>query len=136
MNSKKYKLGYIEGTFDIIHKGHWHIVTKAKEKCETLTVGVLSDKLATNAIHNEQTRLSVVSALKDVDNAMLVASTDIQQTWREIGFDAVFVGDDEEESRLYNALSETNAEIVKVSKINISTADLREKWENRVEEEF
>lgn len=134
MNSKKYKLGYIEGTFDIIHMGHLHIIDIAREKCEKVVVGVLSDKLIKNAIYEAHERLKIVSALKNVDSAMLIVSDDIQKTWREIGFDAVFVGDYEEEQRLKGALAKTDAEIIKVDRIDVSTADLREKWGNRVEE--
>lgn len=64
---------FISGNFNIVHPGHLRLIRFAKELGDTLTVGVISDRLAGEAIHVPQDmRLDGISSISDVDTAFLV----------------------------------------------------------------
>ena len=98
---KKYKVGYIAGVFDLFHIGHLNLLRNAKKECEHLIVGVLSDELV---IHfkkktpyiSEEERREIISAIKYVDEAVLVGVDTIEKmkAWEKYKFDCLFSGDD------------------------------------------
>jgi len=68
-----YRVGLINGVFDLIHAGHIDIIEKAKRLCDYLIVAINSDsstrrlKGRGRPILNERERIRIVSALSDVD---------------------------------------------------------------------
>ena len=73
--SKKYKIGYTTGVYDMFHIGHLNILRRAKEQCETLVVGVTTDELCYKRkqkypIINEQERMAIVEAIRYVDKVV------------------------------------------------------------------
>lgn len=98
MDTKKYKVGYTTGVFDLFHIGHLNILRKAKEQCEHLIVGVSVDELV--AYKNKkpvipyEERIEIVRAIKYVDEAVPQVSMDKMSAWEKLHFDVMFVGDD------------------------------------------
>lgn len=100
---KPYAIGYLPGCFDILHIGHRNILRRARESCDMLIVGVLTDDGAAaykrRPIQSETTRLGNVRDLRYVDLAVLQPSTDPTSTlYRLVALglkpDALFHGDD------------------------------------------
>lgn len=99
MSTKKYRVGYTQGVFDMFHIGHLNLLNHAKEMCDILVVGVNSDSLVkkykgiTPTIC-ESDRLTIVKNIKAVDDALVVDTLDKTESHKRIGFDAIFIGSD------------------------------------------
>jgi len=98
---KDYKVGYIAGVFDLFHIGHLNLLRNAKEKCEYLIVGVLTDELTVHfksrppVIPHEE-RKAIVEAIRYVDRTVAVSFENIDKmdAWKLYHFDCLFSGDD------------------------------------------
>lgn len=100
---KKYHTGYIAGVFDLYHIGHLNMFKRAKEQCEHLIVGVVSDE---GVRKNKKTvpfipfeeRIEMVRSCKYVDEAVEIplnyAGT--RDAYRLYHFDVQFSGSDYE----------------------------------------
>lgn len=96
---KKYKIGYTQGVYDMFHIGHLNLINRAKEQCDYLIVGVNSDELVKTyknkePVIHEQERAEIVRNLKAVDECIIVDTLDKLKIHQELGFNAVFIGDD------------------------------------------
>ena len=66
-------IGFTNGCFDLLHKGHLYSLSEAKKKCDYLIVAINSDasvkllKGNDRPIDNETIRLNKLSNIKDVD---------------------------------------------------------------------
>ena len=100
MTQKQYGVGLLMGVFDLFHVGHLRLIRRAKARCNYLRVGVMSDELTRQMKHitptiPEQERMEVLSALRDVDEVVLI--TDNPSRLLEYDrrpFDCFFSGDD------------------------------------------
>lgn len=104
---KKYKTGYTTGVFDLFHIGHLNILKRAKEQCEHLIVGVSTDELVAaykskKPIIPFEERISIVRAIKYVDEVVIQESMDKYAAWKNLHFDALFHGDDWKSSPMYD----------------------------------
>jgi len=96
---ERYKIGFTAGTFDLFHIGHLNLIQRSKSKCDYLIVGVNSDNLVSEyksklPFVNEEERMRIVSALRDVDQTVMIHSLDKVEQHKKYGFDVVFIGDD------------------------------------------
>ena len=97
--SKKYKIGYTQGVFDMFHIGHLNLIKHAKEYCEYLIVGVNSDELVKSYKHKtpviqEDERAEIVRNIKCVDEVIIAHTLDKQIALNLFHFDVIFIGDD------------------------------------------
>ncbi|MCM1174194.1 MAG: adenylyltransferase/cytidyltransferase family protein [Blautia sp.] len=98
---KKYNIGYVAGVFDLFHIGHLNLLRRAKEQCNYLIVGVVTDegvirhKKSNPRIPYEE-RIAIVRACKYVDEAVEIPLDrgDTDEAWRRYRFDAQFSGSD------------------------------------------
>lgn len=110
-STKKYKIGYTTGVFDMFHIGHLNILRQAKEQCEYLIVGVSDDELVQkyknkSPIIRFEERKRIVEAIKYVDLVVEQETMDKLEAWNKLHFDVIFHGDDWKGSNMYNEIEE------------------------------
>jgi len=92
-------VGYVPGVFDLFHIGHLNILRQARELCDVLVAGVVSDEACLEAKGIVPTiplaeRLQIVDAIGIVDAVYAELTTDKRDAWRVVGFQRLFKGDD------------------------------------------
>lgn len=115
----KYKIGFIQGTFDLFHIGHLNLIERAKSNCEYLIVGVNTDELVENYKHKtpvicEEERIRIIGALKAVDKVVMMNDRDKIKAAKNLGFNVIFMGDDWKGSDFYK-----KAEIELKEQVNV-----------------
>lgn len=98
---KKYNVGYVAGVFDLFHIGHLNLIRRAKEQCNYLIVGVVTDegvirhKKSSPKIPFEE-RIAIVRACRYVDEAVEIPVNqgDTDEAYRRYKFDVQFSGSD------------------------------------------
>ena len=92
-------IGYVPGVFDLFHVGHLNVLRQARELCDVLVAGVVSDEVCTSVkgvapfVPLEE-RIAVVDAIGIVDATYAELTTDKVDAWHEVGFQRLFKGDD------------------------------------------
>jgi glycerol-3-phosphate cytidylyltransferase len=142
--SKKYKVGYTQGVFDMFHIGHLNIINRAKTMCDYLVVGVNSDELVEEYKHktpviHETNRAEIVRNIKAVDECIIVSTLDKMEIYKTVKFDAVFIGDGWKNNERWNKteqqLSEVNVPVIYLPQTpEVSSTILKKEVPNRVEE--
>ncbi len=95
----KPRIGYAPGVYDLFHVGHLNILSRARSLCDHLVAGVVSDELAQQAKGRAPViplaeRLEIVRSVRHVDEAVAEVLPRKLDTWRQVGFDVIFKGDD------------------------------------------
>ena len=72
---KPYHVGYISGVFDMFHIGHLNLLKRAKEMCDYLIVGVVTDEQVMNGKRTRPVipfdqRLAIIDGCRYVDEAV------------------------------------------------------------------
>ena len=104
---KKYKIGYVQGTFDLFHRGHLNILKNAKSICDYLIVGVNSDALVKSyknkdTIYSEEDRLEIIKNSRYVDDAYITHNRDKVEAYERNHYDVLIMGDDWKGTDFYN----------------------------------
>ncbi|MFR5004097.1 MAG: adenylyltransferase/cytidyltransferase family protein [Thomasclavelia ramosa] len=141
---KRYKIGYTQGVFDMFHIGHLNLINEAKRYCDYLIVGVNSDQLVENykkktPIIVQENRRQIVENIKAVDQGVIATTLDKVEMWKQLKFDAIFIGDDwKNNKRWMNTQKELAIYGVDVVFLphtdGISSTLLRTKKQNRIGE--
>lgn len=140
---KKYHTGYVAGVFDLFHIGHLNLLRRAKQECDYLIVGVVTDE---QVIEDKKTkpcipfaeRLAIVQACKYVDEAVEIPADNpgTEAAYYKYRFDAQFSGSDYEENPYWISkklfLRQHGAELVFFPYTeNVSSTELKERIEER-----
>lgn len=93
------RIGYAAGAFDLFHVGHLNILRHAKENCDFLIAGVVSDEMLRLVKHVEPViptaeRVEIVRSITYVDDVHIEDVPDKLETWRQLHFTHFFKGDD------------------------------------------
>ena len=119
MSEKKYHVGYVMGVFDLFHVGHLNLVRRAKEQCDYLIVGILTDGVVSEIKHIVpvipfEQRKEIMEAIRYVDEVVAIDEMKYLSKvneWHRHPFDCLFSGDDYsgneywmEEKRVLNTL--------------------------------
>ena len=106
-NSRKVKIGYLSGTFDLFHVGHLNLLRRAKAQCDYLIVGVHGSgkwKGKETFIPLEE-RKAIVGACKYADKVVdsCLEDSDAWDLWH---YDRLFVGSDYKGTERFNRYEE------------------------------
>lgn len=98
---KKYHVGYVAGVFDLFHIGHLNLLRRAKELCDYLIVGIVSDE---GVSKNKQTetfipfaeRKELIASCRYVDEVVEVPPnySSVRETFKLYHYDVQFSGND------------------------------------------
>lgn len=93
------RIGYAAGAFDLFHVGHLNILRRAKEQCDYLVAGVVSDEMlrevkGIEAVMPTNERAEIVAALSIVDDVYIERHPSKMQAWNDVKFTHFFKGDD------------------------------------------
>ena len=92
-------VGYVPGAWDVFHIGHLNILLRAREQCDRLIVGVVTDEALFAAkdkwpIVPLDERFEMMRNLDLVDDVVIDHSSNKLEVWQRVGFDVLFKGDD------------------------------------------
>lgn len=80
--AKNYTVGFTNGCFDILHRGHAQYLGEARARCDRLIVALNSDasvkllKGETRPVHDEMSRAAVLSSLSCVDMVVFFGASE------------------------------------------------------------
>ena len=93
------RVGYAPGVYDLFHVGHLNLLRNARQHCDRLLAGVLTDELAARAkgaapVVPLGERLDIVRSIRFVDDAVVEDVPHKLQMWERLRFDVIIKGDD------------------------------------------
>ena len=98
-----YHVGYIMGVFDLFHVGHLNLIRRAKEHCDFLRVGILTDELVLEQKGKPpfiplEERMAIMASMRYVDEVVAVEDGLLSKVaeWYRRPYDCLFSGSDYE----------------------------------------
>lgn len=93
------RIGYVPGVFDMFHIGHLNVLKNAREHCDHLIAGVVSDEMAQRnkglrPVVPAEERVAIVAACKYVDEAVIEDIPHKLDMWERLRFNLIVKGDD------------------------------------------
>ena len=93
------RIGYAAGAFDLFHIGHLNLLRRAKQSCDVLIAGIVSDEMLREVKRIEPViptaeRAEIVGNLRCVDQVHIETTPSKLDPWRDVGVTHVFKGDD------------------------------------------
>ncbi len=94
------KVGFTNGVFDLLHKGHLHSLEQAKRRVDRLVVGVNADasvkrlKGPDRPVQDESARAAILAALRTVDLVVIFGEDTPEQLIQALRPDLLFKGAD------------------------------------------
>lgn len=139
MANRRLVIGFTAGVYDLFHVGHLNLLESAREKCDYLRVGVISDEVCSVLKRKQPViplddRMRILGALRCVDDVVPLKEERLLskvEAFYEWGFDVAFSGDDHADDpywqREERILAELGAQIVYLPYTQeVSTSMLRE----------
>lgn len=92
-------IGYAAGAYDLFHIGHLNILRHAKENCDHLIAGVVSDEMleltkGRKPVIPLEERMEIVANIRCVDEVHAETIEDKLETWEQLRFNTFFKGSD------------------------------------------
>ena len=115
------RVGYASGAYDLFHIGHLNLLKHARSQCDYLIAGVASPEMiqrlkGTTPVIPLAERLEIVRNIRFVDAVVVDTHLNKADTWREVGFNIFFKGDDwkgtEKGERLEQDMARIGVEVV------------------------
>ncbi|MFG2638975.1 adenylyltransferase/cytidyltransferase family protein [Streptomyces sp. NPDC048362] len=108
--------GYAPGVYDLFHIGHLNLLREARQKCDHLVAGVVTDDIAMNLKGRQPVvplaeRVEIVRSVRYVDDVFVESHEDKLRTWQELRFNVVFKGDDWKGTARWQLLERRFAEV-------------------------
>lgn len=93
------RIGYVPGVFDLFHIGHLNVLKNAREFCDHVIAGVVSDDVARRnkglqPVVPIEERLAIVAGCRYVDEAVVEDTTHKLEMWERLKFHVIVKGDD------------------------------------------
>ena len=100
LKKENISIGFTNGCFDLLHKGHIYSISEAKKKCDYLIIAINSDisvsiiKGPNRPIDDQVNRVSKLSKLDDVDAIIIFYDDNPLKLIKDIKPDILFKGTD------------------------------------------
>ena len=139
ITSKKVKIGFTNGCFDVLHIGHLSLLRQARLNCDYLVVGLNSDlsikklKGENRPINTQSDRLEMLNSLSFVDEVRIFTEETPIELIKKISPDVLIKGEDYSEEEIVGAdyVRSYGGRVLRVELIpNKSTTEIINKIQN------